>query len=1252
MPRFVVLALVVLIGGVAVLAQNGSPQPGDPPDASLITIGPADEAGIVTIRGAAGAVFPGAQIAIRNLYTEQIVYAQAGLTGTFEARIFGPGNTPFWISPAATIPTVGRGQPGSLPGGPGTIVYGTLPEGGFESGPMTQIVVDGLVDDWSAYPAALLLRTDDGTVYGLRNQESIYLALQLDADALPESYNRLAVVYTLEGATYRALIDPRLPEEAATWRRVNPIEADLGTLAVAKTQADAIELRVPLAPLRSILGAVLDEARLDRFEFLALDGSPLLSVGVMQSIPPVDEQDGIVYPPGAQLTEALPFTIAGPVAQGAAVWHADGRINRLNFGPGDTLRLQLDVTLNAPDLPETLVGVSMVGQISLQPIIGPDGRQATGGLNSNNGWSAVLTPSGLAIDGLRSNFVLGETIVPAPQVLRRGEVLLFGMDFELTLPDTLPPGVYGLLFQGFGQIADGERFRWEDRGLFGAGPGISRVPATRLPVVLTVGDVPEKRLVWSLFHDHPSDGSRGVLAQEDQTYAALSNRVRYNSPTYILPPFADPAGEQPVSYPLEPYLVSIMPNAYDSTSAPLLPLAFPSGHLSVRITRPDGTRDDLGRSAIFQNRLSTAAQDERTRFGGQSPLDVYRLTTLNPIFTQYQFAEYGPYTIEMTGEVVDIWGNRYAGGGSYTVLAAELLDLMPGVLPGTPFEVGDTLYAGLTVSPGVAADVTITARVYPLDGGDPLEQVIEGQANRYGYFAGEGFVFSTPGEYVIDYEARYTDSAGRLWAGSLRSAGVIASPDGTLIAHGRRGLSEYYPGIRPAWFTTRRYGSELNAPQLNFPYQSGDVLWYAADTANIVRPGLSVQDTTGDYARWLTETLPDYVAPDGQTIARRAARDELPVFVVGEGQPGYNLVLQSPTNEAYAYVSVVRPGLTVRQFVLGGDDPTIPLYWDMDDPYNEQIGSGLTGDRPGDYVFMFGGVVARNPQAGISETAIYGASGFVIEDRGDPLGARVYPPYRGAAGGADGGPLLTVRGEPVTMFFHPTGVRPGQVLTVGDTLAIAGQVAPTLASEVQIAVISPAGERREFSGTANAVGYFYDPAFDLTVDQAGIWTVEIRLRHTGLSSSGAVEAPYPEGGVPGVEDGRFSIYVVPAGSEPVAWNDSRQDFNIPGAIPYNFNFTIPEGWTNAAVDHTVTTPGYVLRSGPLPVSGASFSYQHNPTNLNAAFPNLEVDARLRGPAASDPVTLTFAVTGMDAAGRFQIRTRTFTIMYDRLLTLQ
>lgn len=1251
MLRFLafLLALLLFVGTV-VLAQNGSPQPGDPPVASLITISPADESGVVTITGAAGAVFPGAQVAVRNLFTEQVIYTQAGLTGSFETRLFGPGNTPFWISPASSIPGNVRNLPGSLPGGPGTIVYGTLPINGVEVTPVTQLMIDGSLDDWAAYPSSHLMEANGHTVYGLHNRDSLYMAVTVDN--LPENYSRLAVIFTLEGASYRALFDPRLPEEAATWERINPIQADLGTLGIAKTQGEVIELRVPLTPLRPILGAELESAVLERFEFVAEDETELLSIGVMQPLPGVEEEDGIVYSASDQIDEPTHFSAAGPVAQGAGIWQAAGRIDRLDFDPGDTLHMQLDVTLQAPGLPETLVGVSMVGQVLLQPIIGADGHQASGGVGSNNGWSAVLTPAGLPIDNLRSDFVLGEAVVPAPQVLRRDNALMFGLDMHLPLPADLPPGVYGLVFQGYGQIADGERFRWETNGLFGEGPGISRLAVTRLPVVVNVGEIPARQLVWSLFHDHPSDGSRGILSKEDQAVAALSNRVRFNSPTYILPPFADPAGEEPLRYPLEPYLVSAMPNAYDSSSAPLVPFFFPSGQLVVKITRPDGTLDDLGRSAIFQNQISTAAEDERSRFGGQSPLDIYRLTTLNPIFTDYQFNQYGTYTIDLKGEIDDIWGNHYTGGGTYEVLIAEMFDLHPGVLTGTPFEVGDSLYVGAALSPGAPADVTITVRVFPLDGSPMVEQVISGQANRYGYFVGESFEFATPGEYVIDYEARYTDAAGRLWAASQRSAGVIANPDGALIAHGRRGLNDYYPGIHPAWFTTRQYAPDVDAPRLNFPYQSGDVLWYAADTDNTLQPGLTVQDTAGSYRRWAKEALTGYITPDGQTIDRLAVRGELPILMTGDGQLTFNPILQTPVNEAYTYISAVRPGLTVRQYITGSDDPGLLLYWDQDDPYNEQIGSGLTGALVGDYVFLFGGAVIRNEQAAVHETAIYAASGFVIEDRGDVLGARVYPPYRGAAGGADGGPLLTVRDEPVTMFFHPTGVRPGQVLTVGDTLAIAGQVAPTLASDIHVTITSPTGTIYTVSGTANRIGYFHDPAQNIVVDEAGIWAVDVRVRHTGLSSAGAVEPPYPEGGVLGAENGRFNIYVVAPGSDSLNWNDTRQDVAIPGALPYNFNFNIPEDWTNTAVDHLITIPGFILRSGPLPVSGASFSYQHNPTNLNAAFPNVEVDARLNGPAASDPVTITFAVTGVDGTGRRRILTRTFTILYDRLLTLE
>jgi hypothetical protein len=311
----------------------------------------------------------------------------------------------------------------------------------------------------------------------------------------------------------------------------------------------------------------------------------------------------------------------------------------------------------------------------------------------------------------------------------------------------------------------------------------------------------------------------------------------------------------------------------------------------------------------------------------------------------------------------------------------------------------------------------------------------------------------------------------------------------------------------------------------------------------------------------------------------------------------------------------------------------------------------LNGDLAGDYVFLFGGAVIRNEAAGIAESAIYGASAFVT-DENNLLGAHVLPPYRGQAGAADSGPLMTLRGEAIEMFFHPTSIRPGQVLTLGDTLALAGQIAPTLDSKARITVTSPEGVVREFTGRANTIGYFYDPANDFVVDEIGIWRIGIDVWHDGQTSAGRVQEPYPNGGVLGSDAGQFNIYVVAADATALEWNDSRQDFAIPGAIPYNFNFRVPSDWTNVRVDHTLTSPGFILRSGPLPLSGTSFSFQHNPTNLNTAFPNLEVDARLEGAAASDPVILSFAVTGIDGNGERQVRSRVFTIMYDRLITLE
>jgi hypothetical protein len=1240
---FLLAISVLTLSGVR--AQNSTRlEVGDPPVISAITVSEPDANGIVTISGVPGAVFPNARLAIRNLYTEQLTYTTAGITGSFNAQIYGPGNTPFWISPVfGTIPAVLQDVPGSLPGGPGAILNGPFPETRqAPAEPIVQIVLDGEVSDWAAYPRA---RLSLPTRYALRNATTLYFA----ASDLEAEYAQLTLVMTVDAATYELTIDPLVPQIGAL-RRTAPDERDLGNIPVAFAVADnVLELRVHVEDIR--LDA--ETVTLNQVRVLGEGGAVLNADTVDATLEPGTEIDGIARPESQLGTGFTRFTLAGAVAAGVSNWEAQGRIDRLDVSDrSEPVIIELDVALDAPDIGENLLDVRMVGEISLQPVVAQTGEQTmiVGSIDTNNGWSNVLTPSGLAIDNLHSEVILGEAAAEAGQILHDGDTLNFGLDFALTISDDVPDGLYVPVFKGY--IEEGrDRTAWEANGVLGTGDGISRQPITRLPLVVNVGETGAAHLVWTLFADDPSDGSRGLLSDEDAGQVALSNRVRFNSPTYILQP-TNPATGEPVAYPLEPYLLNQMPNDYDSSAAPLIPFQFPSGRLNVLVTRPDGTVDDLGSAPILQNQLSTEAVDERARYGESVPVDIYRLATLNPLFNDYLFDQYGDYTINLSGTLQDVWGNRYEGGGTYRLLVAEQMDLTPGVLPGTPFEVGDALNPVLHIAPGVPADVTITLRVYPLDGGRVRENVLTGQANRYGYFhtVEEVLRLAEAGEYTLDYEARYTDTDGRLWAGSLRSAGVIANPDGALIAHGERGLVEADGDMSPAWFNGRHYATSLGLdednPVPNAPYHSGDVAWIADGLDAGIMPIVRVQDTVGEYQAWLINA-----ANAGANIAERAVTDALPVTMLTDSDTtfGAPLMPDRVVNQGYTYFSAVRPGVTARQFVLGADDGGLPLRLDLDDHYNDQIGVGLNGDMPGDYLFLFGGAVLRNEAAGTAETAIYGAVAAVIS-ADDDIGPRVYPPYRGEAGGGDGGALVIVQEDETEMFFQPTAVMPGETLTEGDTLSIAGQVAPTLPSIVSVRITSPTGHLHEFEGTANAIGYFYNPANDFAVDEIGVWTVDVEVRHEGLTSAGPVEPPPPTGGVLGAVDGRFSVYVVAPDAQLLP--TERYDYVFPAASPFNFSFPVPEGWTNVQVYHTLTMPGYVIEDGSLPVTGNSFGYQYNPTRIKRSFSNFENEGRVDGPAVSDPLTLVIVATGTDEEGRFQVRSRTYNVLHDRILSLE
>ena len=85
-------------------------------------------------------------------------------------------------------------------------------------------------------------------------------------------------------------------------------------------------------------------------------------------------------------------------------------------------------------------------------------------------------------------------------------------------------------------------------------------------------------------------------------------------------------------------------------------------------------------------------------------------------------------------------------------------------------------------------------------------------------------------------------------------------------------------------------------------------------------------------------------------------------------------------------------------------------FWFADDPYNLQYGQGANGDIAPDFKLNYGGLVFRDLEHGVNQYTIY-ASVDVYIPVGDEMSNRIMPPFQGAAGGPDGGPL--------TIYVHP-----------------------------------------------------------------------------------------------------------------------------------------------------------------------------------------------------------------------------------------
>ena len=168
-----------------------------------------------------------------------------------------------------------------------------------------------------------------------------------------------------------------------------------------------------------------------------------------------------------------------------------------------------------------------------------------------------------------------------------------------------------------------------------------------------------------------------------------------------------------------------------------------------------------------------------------------------------------------------------------------------------------------------------------------------------------------------------------------------------------------------------------------------------------------------------------------------------------------------------------------------------------------------------------------------------------------------------------------------------------------------------MSSKVAITVTAPSGVKRLGGGQANSIGYFYDPADNFAVDEAGLWSVNVRVWHDGQCSGGSTIPPYPSGDVLGSQSGRYWFYVVPGGSPRLGVTSPAPGFQrmVDQVMPITITGAIPSGWSNVTLDYTIAMPGYILKHAQITASGGAFQIVFDPVALAQSFPNLDLVGR-------------------------------------------
>ena len=806
--------------------------------------------------------------------------------------------------------------------------------------------------------------------------------------------------------------------------------------------------------------------------------------------------------------------------------------------------------------------------------------------------STLITPTGVPIEGgvqgaATTRFgaygyrtpVDEFQIVPLSATRRLSGQREASFSLRFSLPNELPPGIYrlrldyGVTVQKRYYNLNGEAFA---RRSFPKG----RPPESHIysPVIRASGRHVSGRIVdatqirpcmpWVLLNAYNSNGCRGVVAEADKPYFGISGRNLIQD-DIILPLYSNPADTRTrVSYSLEPQF----PTDTIETRTDI-PWNYESGELSIKVTNPDGSVQDLG-TAPFIGKT------------GQWP------TTRRSSVTAWRPPAYGQYTVRATGWLADIWGNRYEGGGTYRFWIANRMTLATATFQGQPYPVGNRYGRDIGFAPAVPADVEVNAYLFVNSDPNNVRKLsFTGKASPSGMFTSaqgnQALTFDAPGEYLGHVVAKYWDKDNHLWLCSMRHAGVVYPADSPIVARGKK-ISVGGKYVDRGETKREGYVEPVTAinhlEHINFPYNSGDVLLIASEQqgANKIEPMLlwERKENPGPY----------------DTRFQGVGNTNLQIRTSNSYSP--HLFPEYITEWAYCYSGAPRPGFMSR-FLVAEDAVRAPYWPTSPNSFGGQINASSNGDLPGDIYRLIGGVVLRRkgePPA----YAGYLASAFIL-----PKGSnnnRII-----AAGSED---VLGPYGRKARFFL--VGARPGLMYETGTSFAPAVQIDPMLPANITATLQFPDGRQTVWQGTGDASGSFAGSQ-RVTLDVPGVYRFFLSGEWQG--HKGYMPGLPPEGG---------DIYVVEK-DRPADAPRLRLNLPVSSTFTPTVGLSITGTSTASEVNYAAVIPGAVIAQGKLAVNGGKFQYFFDPAAINRETPTYDTVYLPSGrPEIRDVVHLTFS----------------------------